>query len=160
DWTSSQVIVTAEVLPAPQETVAAPVDVITSREIEQREASLVPDVLAPLPGVSFGQTSRTGGVMSFFLDGGNSNYPKVLVDGAPVNAPGGATDFSPFTLDNVAKIEVVHGAESALYGSDAMTGVVQIFTARGSTTTPELDLIGEGGSFHSARGGATLSGIA
>ena len=159
DRTSAKVIVTAEPLPAPETSVATPVDIVTAQEIAQRQATMLPDVLGVLPGVSFGQTSRTGGVASFFLDGGNSNYTKVLVDGAPLNAPGGAVDFSPFTLDNVAKIEVVHGAESSLYGSDAMAGVVQIFTARGTTTTPQLDLVGEGGSFHSARGGATLSGL-
>jgi outer membrane cobalamin receptor len=160
DRTSAQVIVTAEPLPVPENSVAAPVDVVTARDISQRQASTVPEVLGILPGISFGQTGRVGGVTSLFLDGGNSNYTKVLVDGAPLNAPGGAVDFSPFTLDNVSKIEVVHGAESALYGSDAMAGVVQIFTARGATRTPQLDLVGEGGSFHSARGSATLSGLA
>jgi len=160
DRTSASVIVTAEPIPAAQQSVAAPVDVITAQDISQREASTVPEMLGILPGVSFGQSSRVGGVTSFFLDGGNSNYTKVLVDGAPLNAPGGFVDFSPFTLDNVSKIEVVHGAESVLYGSDAMAGVVQIFTARGTTTTPQLDLVGEGGSLHSARGSATLSGLA
>jgi outer membrane cobalamin receptor len=159
DPLSAQVIVTAESLPAPEQSVAAPVDVITAQEIAQRQASTVPEVLGIVPGISFGQSSRVGGVTSLFLDGGNSNYTKVLVDGAPLNAPGGFVDFSPFTLDNIAKIEVVHGAESSLYGSDAMAGVVQIFTARGTTTTPLLELVGEGGSFHSARGSATLSGL-
>ena len=160
DRASSQVVVTAEPFPAPRQTVAAPVDIVTEQDISQREANTVPEVLGVLPGVSFGQTSRIGGVTSFFLDGGNSNYTKVLVDGAPINAPGGAVDFSPFSLDNISKIEVVHGAESALYGSDAMAGVVQIFTSRGQTAVPQLDLVGEGGSFHSARGSATLSGLA
>jgi len=59
----------------------------------------------------------------------------------------------------VEKIEVVHGAESAVYGSDAMTGVIQIFTHRGDTREPELDLTGEGGSFDTGRGSATLSGL-
>ena len=68
-------------------------------------------------------------------------------------------DFSNFTLDNVDKIEVVHGAESALYGSDAMTGVIQIFTHRGDTRTPELDLEGDGGSFDTGQGSAVLSGL-
>ena len=88
--------------------------------------------------MSFIATGPMGGVTSFFLDGGNSNYTKVLVDGTPVNQPGGAIDLSNYTTDDIDKIEIVHGASSALYGSDAMDGVVQIFTHRGSTPTPQL----------------------
>jgi len=158
--TSARVIVTAEPLPALEQNVAAPVDVITARDISDRQSFLLDDAIEPLPGVSVGQTGRMGGSTSLFLDGGNSDYTKVLVDGVPVNQPGGAVDLSPYTLDNIAKIEVVHGAESALYGSDAIAGVVQLFTARGTTSTPELDLLAEGGNFYSARGSATLSGVA
>ncbi len=60
------------------------------------------------------------------------------MDGTPVNQPGGAIDFSNFTLLNVDKIEIVHGASSALYGSDAMDGVVQIFTHRGTTDSAAI----------------------
>src|SRR5207244_8455171 len=100
-----------------------------------------------------------GGVTSLFLNGGNYNFTKVLVDGTAVNEPGGAIDFSNFTLDNVEKIEVVRGAESALYGSDAMAGVVQVFTHRGTTRRPQLILLAEGGGFSTARGAAQLSGL-
>ncbi|MGH9709366.1 MAG: TonB-dependent receptor plug domain-containing protein, partial [Candidatus Acidiferrales bacterium] len=101
-----------------------------------------------------------GGITSLFLDGGNSNFTKVLVDGTPVNQPGGDMDFSTLDLSNVDKIEIVHGASSALFGSDAMTGVVQIFTHRGTAATPEFTVIGEGGSFSTRRGAAQLSGLA
>jgi len=160
DPSSANVIVTAEPLPAPAESVAAPVDVIAQQDISTLQFTAPADAISNVPGISLGQDSRMGGAISLFLDGGNSNYTKVLVDGVPLDAPGGAVDFSPFTLDDVAKIEVVHGAESALYGSDAMTGVVQVITARGSSHEPALDLLGEGGNFSSARGSATLSGLA
>jgi len=160
DRTSASVIVTAEPLPEPQAGVAAPVDVITQHEIETLHLTSLTAALSTLPGVSIGQSGRVGGATSLFLDGGNSNYTKVLVDGVPLDVPGGAVDFSPFTLDDVSKIEVVHGAESALYGSDAMAGVIQVFTGRGATREPQLDLLGEGGNFSSARGAATLSGAA
>jgi len=160
DPTSSKVIVTAEPLPQPAESVAAPVDVVTQQQISSLQFTSVAEAISNLQGMSIGQGGRTGGAVSLFLDGGNSNYTKVLVDGVPLDAPGGAVDFSPFTLDNIAKIEVVHGAESALYGSDAMTGAVQIITARGTTREPALDLLAEGGNFSSARGSATISGIA
>src|SRR5207302_1332267 len=77
------------------------------------------------------QTGSFGGVTSLFLRGGQSKYVKVLVDGVPVNEPGGAFDFAHLTTDNVERIEVLRGPASVLYGSDAVTGVVQIFTRRG-----------------------------
>lgn len=152
------VVVTAEAQPLGAEAAAAPVLVITGEEIAERQATSLAALLSNATGVSVARSGRIGGVTSLFLDGGNSNYTKVLIDGAPVNEPGGAIDLSNYSLDNIAKIEVVHGAESALYGSDAMAGVVQIFTARGTTRKPRLDLLAEGGGFSSARGQATLSG--
>ena len=156
---SSKVVVTAQTLPLDAESSPAPVTILTRQDIERRIATPLPDLLATQPGFSLGRTGPEGGQTSLFLDGGNSNYTKVLVDGAPVNQPGGLIDFSNFTLDNIEKIEVVHGAESALYGSDAMAGVIQIFTRRGTTRIPELTAFGEGGNFATGRGGAELSGL-
>jgi vitamin B12 transporter len=156
---ASKVIVTASAEPATEETTAALVDVITKQEIEERQNIWLLTLLGSSQGASFTRLGPMGGIASFFLDGGNSDYTKVLVDGAPVNQPGGAVDLSNFTADGIDKVEIVHGASSALYGSDAMTGVVQVFTHRGTTTTPELILTGEGGSFDTGRGGAQLSGL-
>ncbi len=156
---SSNVVVTAAAEPTTLETTAAPTDVITRDEIDARQQIWITPLLASLPGASFSQLGPMGGSTTFFLDGGNSNYTKVLVDGAPVNEPGGLMDYSNLTADSVDKIEVVHGAASALYGSDAMDGVIQIFTHRGTTRTPELVLDAEGGSFQSGRGGGQLSGM-
>jgi vitamin B12 transporter len=156
---SAKVVVTAQTLPLDADSSPAPVTILTYQEIEQRGATSLPDLLATQPGFSLGRTGPEGGQTSLFLDGGNSNYTKVLVDGVPVNQPGGLIDFSNFTIDNIEKIEVVHGAESALYGSDAMDGVIQIFTHRGKTRVPELTAFGEGGNFSTGRGGAELSGL-
>lgn len=155
---SANVIVTASIEPTTLETTVAPVDVITKQEIEQRQETWITPLLASLPGASFSQLGPMGGSTTVFLDGGNSNSTKVLVDGAPVNQPGGLIDFSDFTSDSVDKIEVVHGAASALYGSDALDGVIQIFTHRGTSRTPELLLDAEGGSFQTGHGGGRLSG--
>ena len=81
------------------------------------------------------------------------------MDGTPVNEPGGAFDLSNFTLGNIDKIEIVHGASSALYGSDAMDGVIQIFTHRGTTTTPQIAIEGDGGTFGTGHGAGQLSGL-
>jgi vitamin B12 transporter len=119
----------------------------------------LPDILLYSPGVAFGKTGAEGGATSIFLNGGNSNFTKVLVDGAPINPPGGAVDFSSLTLDNIDKVEIVRGAESAIYGTDAVSGVIQLFTHRGETRVPEVSVFAEGGSFSSTRGGGELSGL-
>ncbi len=156
---SSKVDVTAQALPLDAESSPAPLTIITREQIDQRVATSLPDLLATQPGFSLGRTGAEGGSASLFFDGGNSNYTKVLVDGAPANSPGGLIDFSNFTLDNIDKIEVVHGAESALYGSDAMDGVIQIFTHRGTTRIPEFTAFADGGNFATGHGGANLSGL-
>jgi len=156
---SSTVVVTASAQPTTAVNTPALVDVISKEEIEARQEDVLLSLLTSEEGASFAQLGPMGGIASYFLDGGNSYYTKVLVDGTPVNEPGGAVDFSNLTLDGIDKIEVVHGASSALYGSDAMSGVIQIFTHRGTTTTPELILFGEGGSFGTGRGSAQLSGL-
>ena len=105
------------------------------------------------------ETGSFGGQTALFMRGGESDYTKVLVDGATINPPGGAVDFSSLTLDNIDKVEIVRGAESAIYGSDAVSGVIQVFTHRGETRIPEASVFAEGGSFSSARGGAQVSGL-
>jgi vitamin B12 transporter len=156
---SSKVVITAQTLPLDAESSPAPVTILTHEQFEQRVATSLPDLLATQPGFSLGRTGPEGGSASLFLDGGNSNYTKVLIDGVPANTPGGLIDFSNFTLDNVDKIEIVHGAESALYGSDAMDGVIQIFTHRGTTRIPEFTAFADGGNFDTGHGGAELSGL-
>jgi len=156
---SSKVVVTAQGLPLDADSSPAPVTILTREQIDQRLATSLPDLLATQPGFSLGRTGPEGGQTSLFLDGGNSNYTKVLVDGVPANTPGGLIDFSNFTLDNIDKIEIVHGAESALYGSDAMDGVIQIFTHRGTTRVPEFTAFADGGNFATGHGGAELSGL-
>jgi vitamin B12 transporter len=157
---SENIVVSAAAQPIPAAAASEPVDIITEQEIAQRQATQLGPLLATLPGFSFGQTGPAGGVASLWLDGGNSNFTKVLVDGVPVNQPGGAVDFSNFTLDNVDKIEVVHGAQSALAGSDAVTGTIEILTHRGSTRVPLLLVESDGGSFSTGRSMAQLSGVA
>jgi vitamin B12 transporter len=156
---SSKVVVTAQALPLDAESSPAPVTILTREQIDQRVATSLPDLLETQPGFSLGRTGPEGGQTSLFLDGGNSNYTKVLIDGVPANIPGGLIDFSNFTVDNIEKIEVVHGAESALYGSDAMDGVIQIFTRRGTTRIPEFTAFADGGNFSTGHGGAELSGL-
>jgi vitamin B12 transporter len=156
---SSNVIVTAQAEPTLADQTTAPVSVITRDEIDTRQSVALADVLTFATGIAIGRTGPEGGSTSVFLNGGNSNFTKVLVDGAPINVPGGAVDFSSVTLDNIDKVEIVRGAESAIYGTDAVSGVIQLFTHRGETRIPQFSAYGEGGNFASARSGAQFSGL-
>src|SRR5579864_8789804 len=156
---NSNVIVTAQAEPTLIDQTTAPVSVITREDTAERQSVGLADALNFSTGIAIGRTGPEGGTASVFLNGGNSNFTKVLVDGAPINPPGGAVDFSGVTLDNIDKVEIVRGAESAIYGTDAVSGVIQLFTHRGSTRTPEFSIYGEGGNFASGRGGAQLSGL-
>ena len=156
---SSNVVVTANTQPTELAQTSTPVDIVGRNEIDQRQAVLLPDLLSTQTGIGLARTGPIGGLTTIFIDGGNSSFTKVLIDGTPANIPGGDFDFSNLTLDNVDKVEIVHGAESALYGTDAMSGVVQIVSHRGTTRVPEINLFTEGGSFSSARGGAQVSGL-
>lgn len=156
---SSNVVVTAEAEPTLVEQTTAPVSVISKDEINQRQSVGLADLLTFATGVAIDRTGPEGGAASVFINGGNSNFTKVLIDGAPINPPGAGVDFSGVTLDNIDKVEIVRGAESAIYGSDAVSGVIQLFTHRGETRIPEFSVYSEGGSFASGRGGAQVSGL-
>jgi vitamin B12 transporter len=96
-------------------------------------------------------------VSSLFLRGGESDYVKVLIDGVPVNQSGGSYNWANLTTDNVERIEVLRGPGSVIYGSDAVTGVVQIFTRRGADGVA-LEAGGEAGTFGTVNGHAALLG--
>jgi outer membrane cobalamin receptor len=155
---AATVLVTAQAEPIAAEHSSSPVSVLTRAEVDQRQEILLADALLSTPGIALARLGRAGAITTLFLDGGNSNFTKVLVDGAPLNEPGGSLNFSSFTLDNIEKVEIIRGASSALFGTDAMAGVVQVFTRRGATSTPVLELVGEGGSFETGRGSTHLSG--
>jgi vitamin B12 transporter len=92
----------------------------------------VAELLRFVPGVSVVRSGGPGAQSSLFLRGGENDYVRVLVDGVPVNDPGGAVDLAWLSVDDVERIEVVRGPASVLYGTDAVSGVVQVFTRRSS----------------------------
>ena len=156
---SSTVTVTATAQAIPVDSSGSPVTVITAQDIENRQEIWLADMLQTGGGINIAREGPFGGITTLFLDGGNSQFTKVLIDGAPANQPGGDVDYEGIDLNNVDKIEIVHGASSALYGSDALDGVVQIITHRGTTTTPVFKIEAEGGTFDTGDGGAQLSGL-
>jgi vitamin B12 transporter len=136
------------------------VSIIADEDLLRSNQSLLSESLRGVPGFSVVQTGGRGGLTSIFVRGGESDYNKVLIDGVAVNEAGGLFDFAALTPENLDRVEVVRGPRSALFGSDAMTSVIQLVTRRGSTTTPEFEFSGEGGSFDYHRETAQLSGLA
>ena len=135
------IVVTATRVASPA--VTASTTVIAGPELRALGITHVADVLALVPGAAVVQTGSFGGKTSLFLRGGESGYTRVLLDGVPLNQPGGAFDFSALTTAAVDRIEIVRGPASVLYGSDAVAGVVQIFTQRGTgPARTSLDVMG------------------
>lgn len=130
--TLPEIVVTATRRPVAREAVAARVTVLDGEALRARGITLLADALREVPGVSVVQVGSLGGLTSVFLRGGESDYVQVLVDGVPLNQPGGAVDLADLTLDNVERVEIVRGPTSVLYGSDAVSGVIQVFTRRGN----------------------------
>ncbi len=154
------VIVSATRTEAPANQVGASATTFTAEDLERRRTPLVADLLRSTPGVMVIRTGGAGAVTSLFVRGGESNYNKVLLDGIPLNEPGGTFNFSNLTTDNLERIEIVRGAQSALFGSDAMSSVVQLFTKRPDRAggQPNVALSFEGGTYGTVRGGASVAG--
>ena len=127
--TSESVVVTATSVAEDEKEIGSASTVITRAEIEKRETAVVSDLLRTVPGLDVVQLGTPGSQTSLFTRGTNSTQTLVLVDGARMNSPFFAGyDWSGMTTENVERIEVVRGPFSALYGSDAIGGVVQVFT--------------------------------
>lgn len=126
-----ELVVTATRIEQPREELGSAVSVLSGAELRERGVTTVTEALRGVPGLAVVQTASFGGVVSLFMRGAESDHVRVLVDGVPLNQPGGAVDLSRLTLDNVERIEVVRGTASVLYGSDAVAGVVHIITHRG-----------------------------
>lgn len=140
------VLVTATRAPTSSVALGASVDVIDRTQIEASEIGNVSDLLRNTGGLSVLRTGNTGGLTTLFLRGGESDYTKILIDGIPVNQPGGTYDFAHIPTDNISRVEIVRGPQSAVFGSDAIAGVIQVFTRRGGNS-PEADYSIEGGTF-------------
>jgi outer membrane cobalamin receptor len=152
------VVVSATRNPAPNETSGAAVEMLSADQLQAMQPVAANDALRFLPGAVISTAGQRGGLGSLFVRGGDSRYNKVIVDGVPVNDPGGIFDFGVFPLTEADRVEFVRGAQSTLYGSDAMTSVVQVWSRAGSTPVPELRFSADGGNFSTAAGDASLAG--
>lgn len=154
---SESVVVTATASPEGEEHVGAATTVITRERIEQGGFRTVAEVLRSVPGLDIVRSGGDGSVTSLFLRGSNSTHTLVLVDGARVNSPFfSGYDFSALTTENIERIEIVRGPFSALYGSDALGGVIQIFT-RPVTFSPTGRVTAEAGDAGQREGSVFFS---
>lgn len=137
----------------------ASVAVFSAEDLAALGTKSIADVLRVVPGLNVESTGREGALTSLFSRGGESDYNLVLIDGVRVNNSGGTFDFSRVSSSEIDRVEVVRGGQSALYGSDAMGAVVQIFTKRASPSDPpQLSGSVEGGSFNTWRGNVRVAG--
>ena len=149
EWVRESIVVTATGTPTPQPQTSAFTSVLGPAELARRD-DLVSS-LRLIPGTFVVQSGQTGAQSSLFVRGGDSDANKILFDGISVGDLGGRFDFGPLSTTAVEHAEVYRGADSALYGADAASGVVSITTPHGTTSFPSFQFRGDAGSFSSSR---------
>ena len=153
-----EVVVSATKTPIPVTHLTSAVEVITEEDLTRRQVKTVADALRLSQGLTVFSNGGPGTSTSVRIRGSNSDQVLVLIDGAIMNsATLGNFDFANLTTDNIERIEILRGAQSMLWGADAMGGVINITTKRG-TGAPSASSFFEYGSFSSIREGGQVSG--
>ncbi len=130
-----EIIVTGSSTGMSRSVIPAAVTVIMQKDIKESGISNVSDILRKVPGLDVVQPGGSGKASSVFIRGANSSHTLVLIDGIRVNSPTtGRFDFADLSVDNIERIEIIRSPMSTLYGSEAMGGVIQIFTKKGALT--------------------------
>jgi len=132
-----EVVVTATRMPQSLGKTIADTSVITEQEIRDSGAPDVATLLRSVTGIEVAQSGGLGAQSSTFMRGTNSNHVLVLIDGVRINsATSGATALEHVMLDSIDRIEIVRGNVSSLYGSEAIGGVIQLFTKKAAVNRP------------------------
>jgi iron complex outermembrane receptor protein/vitamin B12 transporter len=153
---SDQITVTSTGSPTPESELGTTVTVLDKDDYQGTRD--IQEGLRLLPGLQATQTGQAGGTTAVYIRGGASDANKVLIDGIPVNDIGGTVEFANIASASIAQVEVLRGPNSALYGSDALAGVISLTTARGSTPSPLVTYQSEGGNFGTYRQEGSLGG--
>ncbi|HLT78543.1 MAG TPA: TonB-dependent receptor [Ferrovibrio sp.] len=153
------VSVTANRVETPAAEVGSAVTIINGAELRQRQTQLVSDVLREVPGVAISRSGGVGSTTQVYLRGSENNQTLVLIDGIEVNDPalGSYFDFAHLLAADIERIEVLRGPQSALYGSDAAGGVINIVTRRGAGQ-PVVSGAFEAGSYNTYQANASVRG--
>ncbi|WP_051340443.1 TonB-dependent receptor plug domain-containing protein [Azospirillum halopraeferens] len=149
------VSVTANRTATPAAEVGSALTIITGDALERRQTRVVSDILREVPGLAVNRTGPMGGTTQVRIRGAEGNQTLVIVDGIEMNDPsaGSEYDFANLLAGDIERIEVLRGPQSALYGSDALGGVIAVTTRRGDGA-PGLSAAVEGGSFGTRAGHA------
>ncbi len=154
------IVVTASRTPVTLGSTGSSVSLITREEIERRGAAFAVDLLRDVPGVAVSRSGGLGSQAQLRVRGSEANHVLVLIDGIEANDPsaGDEFQFEHLATSDIERIEVVRGPQSALWGSDAVGGVINVITRR-PTAASEAEGLVEAGSFGTIRG-ATQLGVA
>ena len=158
--TMEEVVVTASRLEEPLKYSPDAVTVVTEKDIEKTGKETVIDVLRETPGVYVSQNGNFGASASIYLRGTNNAHTVIMIDGVKVGDPmatDGKISISDLPTDNIERIEIIRGAQSVLYGSDAIGGVINIITKKGKGK-PVYSFSVEAGSFETFREKLGVSG--
>lgn len=132
DVSLTPLVVTANRMEQPITDVLADVTLITREDIERSGASTLADVLSRAPGIEFVRNGGPGTTTSLYLRGGDTRFTALLIDGMRVDSQStGGASWNAIPCAQIDRIEIVRGAASSVYGSDAVTGVIQVFTRKG-----------------------------
>jgi vitamin B12 transporter len=155
-----QITITANRSPTELQRTGSAISVVSSEEIAKTSAGSLVDALRLVPGLDISETGGPGAATSVRIRGANAGQTLVLIDGIRVNDPSGTSndfDFSTLAPGLIERVEVLRGPQSALYGSDAIGGVVNIITKRGRGPFQAFGQI-EGGSYGSSSANAGFFG--
>jgi vitamin B12 transporter len=154
---TQQVVVSATGTSLPETQTGASVSVVTSNQFQYKPEVL--ETLRPVPGIQVLENGQRGINESLFIRGGESKFNKVLLDGVPLNEIGGTVDFGGIFTAGIDQVEILRGPNSVLYGSDALSGVVNLTTSHGTTFTPQLSYAFDAGNFNSLHNDLSLGGL-
>ncbi|HEY3732161.1 MAG TPA: TonB-dependent receptor [Steroidobacteraceae bacterium] len=156
-----QIVVGATRTAQPLDRTGSSISVLTAADLDQRQIVAVTDILAQTPGLTVSRNGGQGQSSSLYIRGAEPGESLVLIDGIRINdpsAPDGSALLGDLLDNNIARIEVLRGPQSTLYGSDAIGGVVNILTQRGSTSPFAASVKAQGGSFNSYEFNAAANG--
>ncbi|MGZ4958969.1 MAG: TonB-dependent receptor domain-containing protein [Methylomonas sp.] len=153
-------VVTATRSETAKDELATATTVFARKDIEQLQVRTLPDLLKTAPGIDVTQNGGYGKTASVFMRGTNSDHVLVLIDGIKVGSVTlGTTPFELIPIEQIERVEIIRGPHSSLYGSEAVGGVIQIFTRKGKqTNTPNISLDAGAGSFDTFEGSGAASG--
>jgi outer membrane cobalamin receptor len=153
---TDSVVVSAAAITSPVSSLPASTTVLTGDELTRSQADTLADTLRQVPGLGVAASGTRGAVTSLFPRGGESDFTLVMFDGVKLNSVGGGFDFAHLPVDGLERVEVIRGPQSALFGADAIGGVVQLVSRR--DPSPLARVVVEGGSHDTRRGGGEASG--